>query len=121
MGLGAATSAASAVGRGAVHSAGAAVGAYREGGAIGVAKAGAAAVASPLRRAAENVRGAFMAGSSGMPASSANPTAPGSAPAWARAMRRRQQMAQGARLVTGAIRSGDGGGAGSSVNLSEGV
>ena len=77
--------------------------------------------ANPLRRAASNLSGAYTAGASGMPANSAGTTAPGGGPpAWARAMRRRQQMAQGTSLATSAVRSGDGGGAGSSINLSEG-
>lgn len=108
------------LGRGAAHAAGATTGAYQQGGVAGVAKAGASAAASPLRRAAEAMRGAFNAGASGQPASSASASTPGGAPPWANAMRRRQQLGQGVGLVTGAIRSGDGGGAGSAINLSEG-
>jgi len=41
-------------------------------------------------------------------------------PGWARAMRRRQAAHQGISTAAHAVRSGDGGGSGSSVSLSEG-
>ena len=48
----------------------------------------------------------------------ATPTDP--APAWARRMKRAQSVNQGVAAATHAVRSGDGAGSGSSVDLSEG-
>ncbi|MCX7589288.1 P-type conjugative transfer protein TrbL, partial [Phenylobacterium sp. 58.2.17] len=41
-------------------------------------------------------------------------------PAWARRMRRQQTLSHGASAAAHAVRAGDGGGAGSSIDLSEG-
>ncbi len=93
------------------------------GGMGGVAKAGASAVASPLRQAATDLQGRFQAGGRSVsgetaaPASTAEPS--GGEPAWARQMRRRQGMTHGVQTAAHAVRSGDSGGSGSSVNLSE--
>ncbi|MBR1187362.1 P-type conjugative transfer protein TrbL [Bradyrhizobium sp. AUGA SZCCT0160] len=87
--------------------------AYRSGGLAGVAEAGTSAAASPLRRAAV----AFGSGQTGEPA--ANASADGQ-PDWARRMKRAQTVRHGASAVSHAVRSGDHGGSGVSVNLSEG-
>jgi type IV secretion system protein TrbL len=98
------------------------------GGLSGVARAGASAAASPLRRAAEGLRqdfqrgGQAVSGAGGASATAANDGAasPSGEPAWARAMRRRQAAAHGVQTAAHALRSGDGGGAGSSVSVREG-
>ena len=92
--------------RGAATVASGATSAYRAGGLSGVASAGGSAVMSPLRRLAAKVAG-------GSPA-------PEAAPAWARRMKRAQTVNQGMSAATQAVRSGDGAGGGSSVDLSEG-
>jgi type IV secretion system protein TrbL len=80
--------------------------AYRAGGLGGVASAGGSAIVSPLRRMAAGVGGG-----------SSTADAP---PAWARRMKRAQAVSQGVSAATHAVRSGDGSGSGSSVDLSEG-
>ncbi len=102
------------------------------GGLAGVAKAGAQAAASPLRRAGETLRSDFQRGgraafettggsSSGGAAAPANDAASASGePAWARSMRRRQAVREGINMAAHAVKSGDGGGAGSSVSVREG-
>jgi type IV secretion system protein TrbL len=80
--------------------------AYRTGGLSGVASAGGLAIVSPLRRMAAGLGG-----------SSSTTDA---APAWARRMKRAQAVNQGVSAATHAVRSGDGAGAGASVDLSEG-
>ena len=97
------------------------------GGLGNVAKTGAEAAASPLRRAAEGLKQSFASGSDfaargGAPA--ANDSAPQSngnagEPAWAANMRRRQAAAHAVQTTAHAVKSGDGGGAGSSVSVSE--
>ena len=85
--------------------------AYRSGGLAGVAEAGASAAMSPLRRAAA----AFGSnGQAGEPAASAS--ADGQ-PDWARRMKRAQTIRHGASAAGHAVRSGDHGGSGSSVDL----
>ncbi len=146
--LGAAGGAAAGAARGGASIAGAASTAYRTAsagqtgaGAVasgvgGVARAGGSAVAqaavSPLRRAAaamgdsyrSGARGAFKATGSTIgsetPAAAADAAAPSGEPGWARAMRRRQAAHQGVSTAAHAVRSGDGGGSGSSVSLGEG-
>ncbi|NGQ93314.1 P-type conjugative transfer protein TrbL [Rhodobacter sp. HX-7-19] len=106
----------------------------------GVARAAGAAAASPLKRAtaraaggmgssfAAGARGGFgvTGGSSSMgtvagtPEAAAPPTtAAGAVPAWAQRMQRKQALSQGTTMAAHAIRSGDGQGAGSTINLSE--
>lgn len=92
--------------RGAASIAGGTASAYRSGGISGVAKAGGSAVVSPLRRMAASIA-----------SSSASTDGP---PAWARRMKRAQTVNQGVSAATQAVRSGDGGGSGSSIDLSEG-
>ena len=106
----------------------------------GVASAGAQAAVSPLKRAAASlndrvqsgVRSAFeMTGGSSTAgtiggdaveagtasASSAPSSASGGPPAWAKRMKRSQQMTHGIQAAAHAVRSGDSHGGGSSVNL----
>jgi type IV secretion system protein TrbL len=126
--------------RGGATLAGGATAAYRAGGASGVATSGLAkgadAVMSPLRRAAGSLKSSFEGGgsraatgegsSAGTDAaasastSSAASSANSSAPAWARRMKRAQTMNHGTSASAHAVRSGDHGGGGASVDLSEG-
>ncbi|MFZ5703954.1 P-type conjugative transfer protein TrbL [Nitrobacter sp.] len=123
------------------------VGALGQSGAVGVASgmggiaraAGSAAV-SPLKQAAskasESVKSAFadgaragfgatggsstmgtIGGASAAPAASSAPAA--SPPTWAQRMRHSQAMNHGTTMAAHAVRSGDGHGSGSSINLSE--
>jgi len=87
--------------------------AYRSGGLASVAEAGASAATSPLRRAAAAFGGS-QAGDQ-----SASAPAEGQ-PDWARRMKRVQMIRHGASAAGHAVRSGDHGGSGSSVDLSEG-
>jgi type IV secretion system protein TrbL len=148
--LGAAGGAAAGAARGGASIAGAATTAYRSAsagqtgvGAVasgigGVARAGSSAAgqaaASPLRRAASamgdsyrsGARTAFKAtggtigGGDAPGAASVDAAASTGEPGWARAMRRRQSVHQGASTAAHAVREGDGGGSGSSVSVSEG-
>ncbi|NJM83517.1 MAG: P-type conjugative transfer protein TrbL, partial [Tabrizicola sp.] len=77
---------------------------------------------------AAGARGGFSAtgGSSSMGTVAGTPeaTAPvanaaGGVPAWAQRMQRKQALSQGTTMAAHAIRSGDGQGAGSTINLSE--
>ena len=106
-----------------------------------VASAGAQATVSPLKRAAGRAAdslkqsfqsgarsafaatgGASTAGTIGGEAEAASQTASTTdgPPAWARRMKRSQQMTHGVQAAAHAVRSGDSHGAGSTVNLSEG-
>jgi len=108
------------------------------GGAGGITRAGVnAAVVSPLRRTAGDLGGRFTSGTrAGFEAtggSISSSTAEGSAadagvasaaeaggpPAWARRIQRGQTIDRGVSTAAHAVKSGDGGGAGSSVDLSE--
>lgn len=101
----------------------------------GVARAGLSAATSPLRRAAASMKssfaegaksafeatgGASTQGTAGGAAEAADASAAGGVPAWAKRMKRSQQMTHGVQTAAHAVRSGDGHGGGSSVNLSEG-
>ena len=82
----------------------------------GVGKAAANAAMSPLRRAGEAMKGA----ASGATESAAQGDAgSGSEPRWAAAMTRRQTMTHAAAVAAHTLRSGDGGGGGSSIDVSE--
>jgi len=108
------------------------------GGVGGISRAGVnAAVVSPLRRIASGLgerftsgaRASFEAtgGSVGAGAADAAASGPdvasnaeaGGPPAWARRMQRSQSIDRGIATAAHAVKSGDGGGAGSSVDLSE--
>jgi type IV secretion system protein TrbL len=119
--------------RGGASVAGGAIGAYGAGaagsgtiagvaaGGANVAKEGALAAISPLRRAAAAVKERFdagMAACAGVP-SGPVPDAASGEPAWATRMRRRQTAAHGASATSHALRSGDSPSAGTSVDLSE--
>jgi type IV secretion system protein TrbL len=106
-----------------------------------VASTGARAAVSPLKRAAgraaDSLKQSYQAGgqaateiATGAPgattATAAETASPGAAsstsdgpPAWAKRMKRSQQMSHGASAAAHAVRSGDSHGGGSSVNLSE--
>jgi type IV secretion system protein TrbL len=98
---------------GAASLAGGAAAAYRAGGLSGVAKAAADAVVSPLRRAAS------AAGEAGSTAGASGSDAAAGAPGWARRMRQAQAAHQGVSTAAHVAQSGDGGGAGASVDVSE--
>ena len=149
-GAGSALSGGAALARGGAGAAGAASSAYTlgsmgggglAGGMAGVARAGAAALASPLKKAssraaggihssyAEGVKGGVAAtggttsmgtvGGTAPEPSSSSPSASDGPPAWAKRMRHSQAVSHGVRAAAHAIRSGDSHGSGSSVNLSE--
>jgi type IV secretion system protein TrbL len=103
-------------------------GAYRAGGLGGVARAAGSAATSPLRRAAEGMKAQFNAGaaaatgggSNGAGSSSGGPAAgAGGPPPWAQRMRREQAARAGAETATRVIGSGDAGGGGASIDVSE--
>jgi len=139
-GLAAAGGVAAGAARGGAALAGGVTTAYRAGGASGVATSGLAkgaeTVMSPLRRAAGSLKSSFEGGgsraatgegsSAGTDAaasastSAAASSANSSPPAWARQMKRAQTMNHGTSAAAHAIRSGDHGGGGASVDLSEG-
>jgi len=124
-GVGLAGSAIAGTARGGAALAGGATAAYRTGGASGVVTSGAGAVTSPLRRAAASLKASFDAGGQAVTggASGGTASAAGSSsgpPAWAKRMRRAQAVSQGVSTATHAVRSGDGGGGGASVDLSQG-
>ena len=133
--------------RGGASLAGATVGAFRAGavgetgmsaagsGVGGVARAGAnAAVVSPLRRVAsdlgdrftagaragfEATGGTVMSGAANEGTTASADAGADSSPAWARRMQRGQAVQRGVSTAAHAVKSGDGGGAGASVDLSE--
>jgi type IV secretion system protein TrbL len=139
-GLAAAGGMAAGAARGGATLAGGATAAYRAGGTSGVATSGLAkgadAVMSPLRRAASSLKSSFEGGgsrtatgegsSAGADAaasastSAAASSANSSPPAWARRMKRAQTVNHGTSAAAHAVRSGDRGGGGASVDLSEG-
>jgi type IV secretion system protein TrbL len=109
--------------RGAATLGGGTAEAYRSGGLSGVVQAGVSTAASPLRRAGSGLKSSFEAGgrgASGVAEGSGEPALNDAPPAWARRMRRAQTISQGTSAASHAIRSGDHGGGGSSVDLSEG-
>ncbi|OYY77766.1 MAG: P-type conjugative transfer protein TrbL [Sphingomonas sp. 28-62-20] len=141
---GAATSAASGIAQGGAKAAGGGAMAYSLGsagksgasgvasgiGAVGQAAAGAAT--SPLRKAASAVKSSFRDGARGavtatggtITGGAPEPSEPeaksgGAQPAWAKAMKNRQTISHGATIAAHTLRSGDGGGAGSSVDVTE--
>ena len=98
--------------------------------AVGQSAVGAAT--SPLRRAADALKSSFENGASAAvaasgihaegEASAGSASKTGSAneqPAWAKTMKQRQAVSQGASAAAHTLRSGDGGGAGATVDVSE--
>jgi len=92
--------------------------AYRAGGMSGVAEAGASSVLSSLQRSPAAPGGSNFGMENG--AGSVASASGSSPPAWAERMRRSQTASHGVSAATHAVRSGDHGGSGASVNLSEG-
>jgi type IV secretion system protein TrbL len=133
-GLAAAGGMAAGAARGGATLAGGPTAAYRAGGATGVATSslakGADAVMSPPRRAAGSLKSSFEAAGratagEGSPAgadgaASSAASSAGNPPAWARRMKRAQTMNHGTSAAAHAVRSGDHGGGGASVDLSQG-
>jgi type IV secretion system protein TrbL len=107
-----------AAARGSAATAGSASAAYRSGGMMGVARAAGSGMVSPLRRAANSLRQQYAGGQSGS-AAAAGSSAASASPAWANKMRREQQMRQGAGAAIHSLRSGDLGGGGASIDLSD--
>ncbi|GAA4218935.1 P-type conjugative transfer protein TrbL [Sphingomonas endophytica] len=97
-----------------------------------VASAGGKAAVSPLKRAAgraaDSLRSSFQAGSRAVSGDAAPdgdgpaPAAPaaGGPPAWAKRMKRSQQLTHGVQAAAHAVRSGDAHGGGSSISLDQG-
>jgi type IV secretion system protein TrbL len=110
MGVGAAGGALAGAARGGASVAAAASAAYRSGGMASVARAG-----SSLGRVA-----ASNATEAGSAAASDHAPSNGSPPAWATRMKRSQTVSHAASAASHAVRSGDPGGAGASVDLSQG-
>ncbi|MGY8682581.1 P-type conjugative transfer protein TrbL [Bradyrhizobium sp. UFLA05-153] len=94
--------------------AGATLSPFRAGGQSGATEATTAASVSPLRTAAVHSGGP--SGSAGGGDSASSETAP----AWVRRMKRTQTISHGASSATQAVRAGDHGGGGASVDLSQG-
>jgi type IV secretion system protein TrbL len=122
--VGGAASAVGAGARGAAYALGATSAAHRAGGIAGLANAGASAAVSPLRRAVTSLRASHAAGGAAV-SGRAGPDAPpatgssGGPPAWARRMQRGQALSHGVTMAAHAVRSGDGGSAGTTIPLSD--
>jgi type IV secretion system protein TrbL len=114
-GAGLAGSAASGAARGVGAVAGGASSAFRAGGLSGPAEASASAPASPLRSAAARMAGSGRSGDVDDPSSTSSEVTP----SWVRRMKRAQTISHGASAATQAVRSGDQGGSGGSVDLSQ--
>lgn len=123
---------AAAAARGGAALAGGATTAYQAGGVSGVAgtaasKAG-SAIASPFRRTAASLKESFAAGGRAVSGDAASADAPsaidaaqlGGPPAWAKRMKRSQQLTHGVQAAAHAVRSGDAHGGGSSISLDQG-
>ncbi|MCK9540481.1 MAG: P-type conjugative transfer protein TrbL [Novosphingobium sp.] len=129
---GAAGGAISGAATGGARAAGAASAAYSSGAAgrtgggavaAGLANAGksaAAAATSPLRRAANSLKQSYAEGRGGVSSAStgSDSTATDGPPAWAKAMRQRQTITQGATMASHTLKGGDshGGGAGPDIS-----
>ncbi len=93
----------------------------------GVGKAGLSAAASPVKRMAGAMQDSYHSGSraalaatGGDPGAAATPTpANDGPPAWAQRMKRQQSLHHGIATAAHVVRSGDHGGGGTSVSLSE--
>ena len=84
----------------------------------GVGKAALGAATSPLRKATEAINSGHQGGAVLSSGGGADPSQ-GGQPAWASAMKRRQTMTHAATLAAHTLRSGDGGGAGAAIDVSE--
>lgn len=140
LGAGAVAGAVGGATRGAAFTSGAANSAYSlgsagktgaaaaAGGAAGVGRAAVGAALSPLRKAAASLKDSYRSGgraavtaTGGAISGGASqaPEASSGRPSWATAMKRRQTMTHGATVVAHTLRSGDGGGGGASVDVSQ--
>ncbi len=115
IGAGAAGGALAGASRGGASIVAGASAAYRTGGLTGVAQSGASSIAGSFRRSAGTV-----APETGQSAGPTGASSAGLPPAWATRMKRSQTLSHGASAATQAVRSADHGGAGTSVDLSEG-
>jgi type IV secretion system protein TrbL len=113
MGAGAVGGALAGAARGSASVAAAASAPFRSGGIASVGRAGGFAMARSPNRVAGS-------GEAGLAAASASSSPPGDQPAWAARIKRSQTLGHGASAATHAVRSGDPGGSGASVDLSEG-
>lgn len=113
-GVGAAGGAIAGAARGGSAIASGAAAAYRSGGIGGVAEAAASASVSPLRRASASIHSGSQSTGTTSASSGEGP------PDWARRMKRAQTISHGVSAATHAVRSGDHGGSGSSIDLSDG-
>ena len=86
------------------------------GGLSGVGKAAMSAATSPLRKAAEAAK---QSGAGAGDSASGGGAGASAQPAWATAMKRRQTVGQAATVAAHTVRAGDGGGAGSSIDLNK--
>ena len=112
----------------ALGSAGKTGGAAVAGGAAGVGRVAAGAAMSPLRKAAASLKDSYRSGgraavtatggtiSGGASSPAPSPDGP---PAWTANMKRRSELTHGATVAAHTLRSGDGGGSGASVDLSQ--
>ena len=115
--LGAGAAVGTGLAAGGIVAAGAA-GASLGAGAIAGAARGSASIAAA---ASSSVRsGEIAASGAGSAAPATNSSSPGNPPAWAARIKRSQTLGHGVSAATHAVRSGDSGGGGASVNLSEG-
>jgi type IV secretion system protein TrbL len=115
----------------ATGSAGRTGGAAVAGGMAGIGQAAAGVAKSPLRKAADSARANFREGARSAvshmgghitPAPGVSPEeqpATSTMPGWARAMKQRQSLGQAASLAAHTVRSGDGHGAGASIDMRE--
>lgn len=113
-GVGLAGGAIAGAARGGSAIASGAAAAYRSGGIGGVAEAAASASVSPLRRASAAIH------SGSQPTSTTSASSGEDPPDWAQRMKRAQTISHGVSAATHAVRSGDHGGSGSSIDLSDG-
>ncbi|MDB5579068.1 MAG: trbL [Bradyrhizobium sp.] len=88
-------------------------------GMAGVGKAAAGAATSPLRSVGEALKRSAQRSSAEASSTAKDAGAAGAQPAWAASMKRRQAMTHAATVAAHTLRSGDGGGSGSSVDVSE--
>lgn len=101
------------------------------GGMAGVGRAAGGAAMSPLRKAADSAKSNFREGARAsvgnmggriVPAPGSTPSGPqpqNGPPAWAKSMKQRQSLGHSASLAAHTVRSGDGHGAGSSIDTKE--
>ncbi|MFA6114196.1 MAG: P-type conjugative transfer protein TrbL [Sphingomonas sp.] len=94
-------------------------GASVAGGLGGVGKAALGAAISPLRKAADAIKSGHQGGAGSPAGGETSGPSQGGQPAWAAAMKRRQAVTHAATVAAHTLRSGDGGGAGAAIDVSE--